>query len=169
MSERSIWSCAAKISFHQTMFLLSSGMLRSSRQAGRHHFQIEDWPKSISVKYMWQLPGPTANITSLSDKQKNLQKKNVGFSHGSVSTAIYCFNPFLFVISAEFIIWFFGLGIAVEKWYQICLINFKIVSLLKKSELILCSFLSGDVRKLVYGKKSNFWIKTDRFFFDGNR
>ena len=54
--------------FHQTMFLLSSGKLRSSRQAGRHHFQIEDGLKSISVKYIRQLPGPTANISSLSDK-----------------------------------------------------------------------------------------------------
>ena len=61
-------SCAAKLSFHETMFLLSSGKLRSSRQAGRHHFQIEDGLKSISVKYMRQLPGPTANISSLSDK-----------------------------------------------------------------------------------------------------
>ena len=42
----------AKLSFHQTMFLLSSGKLRSSRQAGRHQFQIEDGLKSISVKYM---------------------------------------------------------------------------------------------------------------------
>ena len=49
-----------------TMFLLSS--LRSRRQAGRHHFQVEDGLKSISVKYMRQLPGPTANISSLSDK-----------------------------------------------------------------------------------------------------
>ena len=49
----------------------------------------------------------------------------MAFSHGSESAAIYCFYPFLFVISAEFIIRFFGLGIAVEKWYQMCLINFK--------------------------------------------
>ena len=28
-----------------------------------------------------------------------------------------CFYPYLFVISAEFIIWFFALGIAVEKLY----------------------------------------------------
>ena len=35
---------------HQTMFLLSNGKLRSSRQAGRHQFQIEDGLKSISVK-----------------------------------------------------------------------------------------------------------------------
>ena len=49
----------------------------------------------------------------------------MAFSHGSESVAIYFFNPFLFVISAEFIIQFFGLGIAVEKWYQVCLINFK--------------------------------------------
>ena len=68
MSKRSISSYAAKLSFHQSMFLLSSGKLRSSRQAGRHHFQIEDGLKSISVKYMRQLPGPTANISSLSDK-----------------------------------------------------------------------------------------------------
>ena len=32
---------------------------------------------------------------------------------------------FLLVISAEFIICFFALGIAVEKWYQMCLLNFK--------------------------------------------
>ena len=45
-----------------------NGKLCSSRQAGRHHFQIEDGLKSISAKYMRQLPGPTANISSLSDK-----------------------------------------------------------------------------------------------------
>ena len=61
-------SCAAKLSFHQTMFLLSIGKLRSSRQAGRLHCQIDDGLKSISVKYMRQLPGPTANISFLSDK-----------------------------------------------------------------------------------------------------
>ena len=49
----------------------------------------------------------------------------MAFSHGSESAAIYCFYPFLFVISAEFIIRLLGLGIAVEKWYQMCLINFK--------------------------------------------
>ena len=42
--------------------------VESSVLAGRHHFQIEDGLKSISVKYMRQLPGPTANISSLSDK-----------------------------------------------------------------------------------------------------
>ena len=114
------------------MFLLSSGKLRSSRQAGRHHFQIEDGLKSISVKYMRQLPGPTANISSLSDKQKNLQKQKCAFSHGSESAAIYCFYPFLFVISAEFIIRIFGIGIALEKWYQMCLINFKSSLITKK-------------------------------------
>jgi len=57
--------------------------------------------------------------------RKIYSSKNVAFSHGSESAAIYCFYPFLFVISAEFIIRFYGLGIAVEKWYQICLINFK--------------------------------------------
>ena len=30
-----------------------------------------------------------------------------------------------YLISAEFIIWIFTLGIAVEKWYQMCLLNFK--------------------------------------------
>ena len=49
----------------------------------------------------------------------------MAFSHGSESAAIYCFYPFLFVISAEFIIRFFEVGIVVEKWYQMCLINFK--------------------------------------------
>ena len=109
------------------MFLLSSGKLRSSSQGGSQHFQIEDGLKSISVKYRRQLPGPTANISPLSDKiqNKNYRSKNVAFSHGSESAVIYCFYPFLFVISAEFIIWFFGLGIAVEKWYQMYLINFK--------------------------------------------
>ena len=58
----------SEISFHQTMFLLSSGKLRSSRQAGRHQFQIEDGLKSISVKYIRQLLSPTANISSLSGK-----------------------------------------------------------------------------------------------------
>jgi len=84
------------------MFLLSSGNLCSTRQAGRHYFKIEDGLKSLSVKCMRQLSGPTAK-----------------------SAVIYCFYPFLFVISAGFIIRFFGLGIAVEKWYQMCLINFK--------------------------------------------
>jgi len=46
--------------------------------AGRYHFQIEDGLKSISIKYMPQLPGPTANISSLSDKPKNLQKQKCG-------------------------------------------------------------------------------------------
>ena len=32
--------------------------LRSSRQAGRHHFQIEDGLKSISVKYSGSYPAP---------------------------------------------------------------------------------------------------------------
>jgi len=36
-----------------------------------------------------------------------------------------CFYPFLFVISAEFIIRFFALGIVVKKWYQMWLLNFK--------------------------------------------
>ena len=76
----------------------------------------------------------------------------MAFSHGSESAAIYCFYPFLFMISAEFIIRFFGLGIAVEKWNQKCLM--KVLSLLKKLELILCSFLSGDVRKLATEKKN---------------
>ena len=57
-----------KLSFHQIMFLLSSGKLRSSSQPGRHQFQIKDGLKSISVEYMRQLPGPLANIPSLSDK-----------------------------------------------------------------------------------------------------
>ena len=89
----------------------------------------------------------------------------MAFSHGSESAVIYCFYPFLFVIWAEFIIRLFALGIAVEKWYQMCLWNLKVLSLLKRLELILCSFLSDDFRNLAYGKKVNFWIKTDRFFF----
>ena len=53
-----------------------------------------------------------------------------------------------------------------REWYQMCLINFKSSLIAKKLELILCSFLSGDVRKLAYGKKKiNFWTKTDRIFF----
>ena len=39
--------------------------------------------------------------------------------------AIYCLCLFLFVNSAEFIIRFYALGIAVEKWYQIHLLNFR--------------------------------------------
>ena len=93
--------------------------LRSSRQAGRHHFQIEDGLKSISVKHMRQLPGPTANIYFWVINKKLYRSKNVAFSHGSESATIYCFYPFLFVISAEFIIRFFGLAIMEEKWYQI--------------------------------------------------
>ena len=36
------------------------------------------------------------------------------------------------VQSAEFIIRFFALGIAVEKWYQMCLLNFKSFLLAKE-------------------------------------
>ena len=53
--------------------------------------------------------------------RKNYRNKKVG----TKSAAVYCFYPFPFVISAEFIIRFFGLGIAVEKWYQMYLIKFK--------------------------------------------
>ena len=56
----------------------------------------------------------------------------MAFFHRSESAAVYCFYPFLFVISAEFIIRFFGLGIAIEKWYQMCLINFKISLIAKE-------------------------------------
>ena len=42
--------------------------VKSSVLAGRHHFQFEDGLKSLSVKYMRQLPDPKANISSLSDK-----------------------------------------------------------------------------------------------------
>ena len=49
----------------------------------------------------------------------------MAFSHGSKSAATYCFYPFLFVIPAELIIRFFTFGIAVEKWSQMCLLNFK--------------------------------------------
>ena len=56
----------------------------------------------------------------------------MAFSHGSESAAIYCYNPFLFVYSAEFIIRFFGPGITIEKWYQMCLINFKISHIAKE-------------------------------------
>ena len=49
----------------------------------------------------------------------------MAFPHGSESAAIYRFCPFLFAISAEFIIRFFGLRIVVEKRNQMCLINFK--------------------------------------------
>ena len=52
--------------------------VESSVLAGRHHFRIEDGLKSISVKYMRQLPLPTANISCLSDKQKKLQKQKCG-------------------------------------------------------------------------------------------
>ena len=47
-------------------FRVESSVLAGN--AGRHHFQIEDGLKSIRVKYMRQLPGPAANISSLSDK-----------------------------------------------------------------------------------------------------
>ena len=61
------------------MFLLSSGKLLSSRQA---QFQIEDGLKSINVKYMRHLSSPTANISSLSDEYKNLQKQKRHFPTG---------------------------------------------------------------------------------------
>ena len=41
----------------------------------------------------------------------------------------------------------------------------KVLSLLKKLDFINCSFLRDDVRNLAYGKKVNFWTKTDRFYF----
>ena len=77
--------------------------------------------------------------------EKFTEAKKAAFSRGSESAA---------VISAGFIICFFGLGIEVEKCYQMYLLNFEILSLLKKLELILCSFLSGDVKNLAYGKKN---------------
>ena len=65
---------------------------------------------------MRQLPCPTANIYSLVINRKIYKRKKAAFSHGSESAA---------VISAEFIIRFFALGIAVEKCCQMCLLNFK--------------------------------------------
>ena len=56
----------------------------------------------------------------------------MAFSHGFETAAIYCFYPFLLVISAEFIIRFFGLGIAVEQWHKLCLINFKNILIAKE-------------------------------------
>ena len=55
----------------------------------------------------------------------------------------------------------------IPKWYQMCLLNFKSSFIAKEieKEFILCSFLSDDVRNLAYGKRVNFWTKTDRFFF----
>ena len=41
----------------------------------------------------------------------------------------------------------------------------KVLSLLKKLDFINCSFLRDDVRNLAYGKKVNFWTKTDRLYF----
>ena len=135
--------------------------VESSVLAGRPHFQTEDGLKSVSY------PAPQPIYVLWKTNRKIYRIKNVAFSRRSESAAIYCFYPFLFVISAEFIILFFGLEIAVEKWYQMCLINFKSSLIAKELELILCSFLSSDVRKLACGKKKiiNFWTKTDRIFF----
>ena len=57
------------------MFLLLSGKLCSSRQAGRHQFQIQDGLKSISVKYMRQLPSPTAKKSRESLEKSTTTKK----------------------------------------------------------------------------------------------
>ena len=95
------------------MFLLSSGKLRSSRQAGRHHFQIEYGLKSISAA----VTRPHGQYHLLWGINRKLYRsKKAAFSHGSESAA---------VISAGFIICFFGLGIEVEKCYQMYLLNFK--------------------------------------------
>ena len=47
-------------------FRVESSVLAGKQE--RHQFQIEGGLKSISVKYMPQLPSPAANISSLSDK-----------------------------------------------------------------------------------------------------
>jgi len=52
---RTIWSYPPKLLLYWFVFLLSNGKLRSSRQAGRHHFQIQTVLRS---KYVQQLPGP---------------------------------------------------------------------------------------------------------------
>ena len=87
---------------------------------------------------------------------------NMTFHFGKLRRTL-CLGPkisgfylFLFVISAEFIIRYFALGIDVEKRYQICLLNFKSSLIAEELVFILCSFLSDDVRNLAYGKKVNF-------------
>ena len=60
-----------------------------------------------------------------------------------------CFYPFLFVISAEFIIRFFALGIAVKKWYQMWLLNFKFSLIIK--EIRVYPLLSSKKRSQKHG------------------
>ena len=151
---------AVKLSFLQTMFLLSSWKLHSSREAPVSNLQIEDGLKSIS--------GPTVNISSLSDKWKNLQKQNVAFSHGSECAAIYCFYPFLFVISTVFIIRFLALGIVVEKWYQMCLLSFKNSLIAKEIRVYPLLLSKWWCQKLGLRQKSTFELRLLDFFY-GNR
>ena len=67
------------------------------------------------------------------------------------------------MISAQFIIWFFALAIAIEKWYQICLLNFKSSLIAKKLEFILYSVMMSDTWPTA--KKSTFEQRQIDFFF----
>ena len=94
----------------------------SSVLAGRDQFQIEDGLKSTSVIYMRQLvTRPHSQYISFEwEIEKFTETKKWHFPMGPK------------VQSAEFIIRFFALGIAVEKWYQMCLLNFKSFLLAKE-------------------------------------
>ena len=85
---------------------------------------------------------------------------------GTESATIYSFYPFLFVISAEFIIRFFLLGIAVERWHQIYLLNFK-SSLIAKEIGVYPLVLSKVMMLETWptAKKSTFELRQIYFFF----
>ena len=88
--------------------------------------------------------------------RKIYRSKKAAFSDGSESAA---------VISAGFIICFFGLGIEVEKCYQIYLVNFKSSVIAK--QIGAYPLLLSKWWRWKFGlrqKKINFWTKTDRIF-----